>query len=50
MDQWAGRFPEYYKANDDWDLVVDDVVMLERLESTTEGPSSASATSPRAND
>ena len=37
MDQWAGRFPEYYKANDDWDLVVDDVVMLERLESTTEG-------------
>jgi glutamate dehydrogenase len=36
-DRWASRFPEYYKANDDWNLVVDDVLMLERLESTTEG-------------
>ena len=37
MDEYAPRFPDYYKSNDDWDLVVDDVLMLERLESTTEG-------------
>ncbi len=37
MDEYAPRFPDYYKAYDDWDLVVDDVLMLERLEATTEG-------------
>ena len=37
MDEYAPRFPDYYKSNDDWDLVVDDVLMLEKLEATTEG-------------
>ena len=37
MDEYAPRFPDYYKSNDDWDLVVDDVLMLEQLEGTTEG-------------
>src|SRR5262245_10203839 len=37
LDEWAARFPEYYKANDDWDLVVDDILMLEKLESTQDG-------------
>ncbi|HET9673119.1 MAG TPA: NAD-glutamate dehydrogenase [Actinomycetota bacterium] len=37
MDEYAPRLPDYYKAIDDWDLVVDDVLMLERLESTTDG-------------
>ena len=37
MEEYAPRFPDYYKANDDWDLVVDDVVMLEKLEASTEG-------------
>ena len=25
MEEYAPRFPDYYKANDEWDLVVDDV-------------------------
>ena len=37
MEEYAPRFPDYYKANDEWDLVVDDVVMLEKLEASTEG-------------
>jgi glutamate dehydrogenase len=37
MDEWAPRFPDYYKATDEWDLVVDDVLMLEELESISEG-------------
>jgi glutamate dehydrogenase len=37
MDEYATRLPEYYKANDEWDLVVDDILMLEELESSTEG-------------
>jgi glutamate dehydrogenase len=37
MDEYSSRFPEYYKSNDEWELVVDDVLMLERLESSTEG-------------
>ena len=30
----VGAFPDYYKSNDEWDLVVDDIVLLEKLEST----------------
>jgi glutamate dehydrogenase len=37
LDEWAPRFPDYYKANDEWDLVVDDILMLEKLESTPDG-------------
>ena len=37
MEEYAPRFPDYSKANDEWDLVVDDVVMLEKLEASTEG-------------
>ncbi len=37
LDEYAPRFPDYYKSNDDWGLVVDDVLMLERLEASTEG-------------
>ena len=37
MEEYAPRFPDYYKANDEWDLVVDDVLMLEKLEAATEG-------------
>jgi glutamate dehydrogenase len=37
MEEYAPRFPDYYKANDEWDLVVDDVLMLEKLEASTEG-------------
>jgi glutamate dehydrogenase len=37
MDEWAPRLPDYYKASDEWDLVVDDLLMLEQLESSTDG-------------
>ena len=37
MEEYAARLPDYYKANDEWDLVVDDVLMLEELEASTEG-------------
>ena len=37
LDEWAPRFPDYYKSNDEWDLVVDDIVLLEKLESTQDG-------------
>jgi glutamate dehydrogenase len=37
MDEWGPRLPDYYKANDEWDLAVDDLLMLEELESSTEG-------------
>ncbi|HZB01349.1 MAG TPA: NAD-glutamate dehydrogenase domain-containing protein [Actinomycetota bacterium] len=37
MDEWGPRFPDYYKASDEWDLSVDDVLMLEELESSAEG-------------
>jgi glutamate dehydrogenase len=36
-EKYAARFPDYYRANDDWDLIVDDVVKLEELERTGEG-------------
>jgi glutamate dehydrogenase len=37
MEEWGPRLPDYYKANDEWDLAVDDLLMLEELESSTEG-------------
>jgi glutamate dehydrogenase len=37
LDEYAPRLPDYYKANDEWELVVDDLLMLERLESSTDG-------------
>ena len=37
LDEYGPRLPDYYKANDEWGLVVDDLLMLERLESSTEG-------------
>jgi glutamate dehydrogenase len=37
VDEYGPRLPEYYKAGEDWDLIVDDILMLEKLESSTEG-------------
>ncbi|HEX6400739.1 MAG TPA: NAD-glutamate dehydrogenase domain-containing protein, partial [Actinomycetota bacterium] len=37
MDEYGPRLPDYYKASDEWDLVVDDLSLLEELESSTEG-------------
>ncbi len=36
-DRWGPRFPSYYKANDEWGLIVDDVLALEALEDTPDG-------------
>jgi glutamate dehydrogenase len=36
-EQYAARFPDYYKSNRDWDLVVGDVLKLEEMERTDEG-------------
>ena len=36
-EKYAGRFPSYYKAGDEWGLIVDDVLALEELESNPEG-------------
>jgi glutamate dehydrogenase len=36
-ERFAPRFPDYYKTNDDWDLIVDDVLRLEQLEQSDEG-------------
>jgi glutamate dehydrogenase len=36
-EKWAPRFPNYYKASDQWNLIVDDVLALEELESRPEG-------------
>jgi glutamate dehydrogenase len=36
-ERYAARFPEYYRANDDWPLIVDDVLRLEELDSSEEG-------------
>ena len=30
-EKYAGRFPSYYKAGDEWGLIVDDVLALEEL-------------------
>ncbi len=34
---WGPRFPDYYRSNSDWDLIVADVLRLEALESSEEG-------------
>ncbi len=36
-ERWALRFPEYYRANTNWPLIVDDVLRLEDLGSNEEG-------------
>ena len=36
-EKYSPRFPSYYKASDEWGLIVDDVLALEALESTPEG-------------
>jgi glutamate dehydrogenase len=36
-DKYAQRFPNYYKANEEWALIVDDALKLEELESNPEG-------------
>ncbi|MGZ8630653.1 MAG: NAD-glutamate dehydrogenase [Actinomycetota bacterium] len=36
-EKYAPRFPNYYKASDEWELIVDDVLALERLETEPEG-------------
>jgi glutamate dehydrogenase len=36
-EKYAARFPNYYKANEEWELIVDDVMRLEELESNPEG-------------
>ncbi|MGZ5300547.1 MAG: NAD-glutamate dehydrogenase [Actinomycetota bacterium] len=36
-DRYAPRFPDYYKSNRDWELIVDDVLKLDELEQRDEG-------------
>ena len=36
-EKYSPRFPSYYKASDEWGLIVDDVLALEALESSPEG-------------
>ena len=36
-ERYSPRFPSYYKATDEWGLVVDDVLALEALESSPDG-------------
>ena len=36
-ERYAPRFPNYYKANEEWGLIADDVLALEGLESNPEG-------------
>jgi glutamate dehydrogenase len=36
-EKWGPRFPNYYKASDQWNLIVDDVLALEELGSRPEG-------------
>ena len=36
-DRYAARFPEYYKSNRDWPLIVDDVLKLDEMEQNDEG-------------
>ena len=36
-ERYSPRFPSYYKANDEWGLIVDDVLALEALESGSDG-------------
>jgi glutamate dehydrogenase len=35
--KWGPRFPDYYRSNTDWGLIVGDVSRLEALETTDEG-------------
>jgi NAD-specific glutamate dehydrogenase len=36
-EKYSPRFPNYYKALEEWGLIVDDVLALEELESNEEG-------------
>jgi glutamate dehydrogenase len=36
-ERYSPRFPSYYKATDEWGLIVDDVLALEALESSPDG-------------
>jgi len=36
-EKYSPRFPSYYKASEEWDLIADDVLALEALESEPEG-------------
>ena len=36
-EKYAARFPNYYKTNEEWALIVDDVLRLEELEANPEG-------------
>ena len=36
-ERYSPRFPSYYKASDEWGLIVDDVLALEALESSPDG-------------
>ena len=36
-EKYAPRFPTYYKASEEWQLIVDDVLRLEELEANPEG-------------
>ncbi len=36
-DRYAGRFPDYYKTNDDWGLIASDVLKLEEMAQNEEG-------------
>jgi glutamate dehydrogenase len=36
-EKFSPKFPDYYKASDEWGLIVDDVLALERLSSNPEG-------------
>ncbi len=36
-DRYAPRFPDYYKSNRDWGLIVDDVLKLDEMEQSDEG-------------
>jgi glutamate dehydrogenase len=36
-EEYAPRFPSYYKASEEWGLIVDDVLALEELQSNPEG-------------
>jgi glutamate dehydrogenase len=36
-DRYALRFPDYYKSNRDWALIVDDVLKLDEMEQNDEG-------------
>ena len=36
-EKYSPRFPNYYKASDEWGLIVDDVFALEALETSPDG-------------